>query len=130
MERQATSIEDNGTARGPSRTTTWPPAWLREPLNPNPQTDAMPAAADPEPETDRAAAEGMAAPVDDQPKGPAAEPDANGQRCDRCGGREFCDVAISGGRIRRDCALCGRFVDFPKWYASPDAAAVSNKVTE
>ncbi len=33
----------------------------------------------------------------------------------RCGSRLGVDVKISGGRVRRDCAKCGRFIDFTKW---------------
>ena len=40
-----------------------------------------------------------------------------GPRCDRCGSDQFNDVPIHEGRsLRRDCAHCGRFIDFPKWY--------------
>ncbi|HUY88705.1 MAG TPA: hypothetical protein VMV10_08220 [Pirellulales bacterium] len=35
----------------------------------------------------------------------------------RCGATTWRDVPIHGGRsIRRDCARCGRFIDFPIWY--------------
>ncbi|OHB77742.1 MAG: hypothetical protein A2W31_03425 [Planctomycetes bacterium RBG_16_64_10] len=38
-------------------------------------------------------------------------------RCDRCRSTEYRDVSIHGGRsVRRDCAKCGRFLDFPVWY--------------
>ena len=38
-------------------------------------------------------------------------------RCDRCRSTEYRDVSIHGGRsVRRDCARCGRFLDFPVWY--------------
>lgn len=37
--------------------------------------------------------------------------------CDRCRSREFRDVSIhDGASIRRDCAVCGRFLCFPVWY--------------
>jgi hypothetical protein len=42
---------------------------------------------------------------------------ADAPRCGRCGTREFVDVSIHGGRsVRRDCAGCGRFLDFSVWY--------------
>ena len=40
-------------------------------------------------------------------------------RCHRCGSSKYVDVSIHGGRsVRRDCARCGRFVTFPKWYGT------------
>ena len=36
--------------------------------------------------------------------------------CDRCGSDQHKDVPIHGCRsIRRDCAKCGKFIDFLKW---------------
>lgn len=48
------------------------------------------------------------------------EPAANGSGtmktpC-RCGARRFVESPISEGRTRRDCAGCGRFVEFGRWY--------------
>ena len=35
----------------------------------------------------------------------------------RCGSAAFDDVPIHGGcSTRRDCAQCGRFIDYVKWY--------------
>lgn len=35
----------------------------------------------------------------------------------RCGTTAWRDVPIHGGKsVRRDCACCGRFLDFPAWY--------------
>jgi hypothetical protein len=34
----------------------------------------------------------------------------------RCGSTEYVDIAISGGRSRRDCRKCGRFLGWGKWY--------------
>ena len=34
----------------------------------------------------------------------------------RCGCADWVDVAISGGRTRRECRACGRFLGFGKWY--------------
>jgi hypothetical protein len=37
--------------------------------------------------------------------------------CRRCGTAGILEVLIHGGRsVRRDCAQCGRFVEFPIWY--------------
>lgn len=33
----------------------------------------------------------------------------------KCGSDNYVDVTISGGRTRRDCAGCGRFISFPIW---------------
>lgn len=63
-----------------------------------------------------------------QSPAPAAIPLAEtfelpGVQCDRCGSSRFCDVPITDGRTRRDCAKCGRFHSFPKWTkAGSDAA--------
>lgn len=38
----------------------------------------------------------------------------------RCGGTVWRDVPIHDGQsVRRDCAGCGRFIDFPVWYGKP-----------
>lgn len=34
----------------------------------------------------------------------------------RCGSMEFVEVPITGGRTRRDCRKCGRFVGWGKWH--------------
>jgi hypothetical protein len=34
----------------------------------------------------------------------------------RCGSTEYADVAITGGRTRRDCGRCGRFLGFGQWH--------------
>jgi len=34
----------------------------------------------------------------------------------RCGSTEYADMPISGGRTRRDCRRCGRFLGFGRWY--------------
>lgn len=35
----------------------------------------------------------------------------------RCGSNKWLEVPIHGGRSkRRDCARCGRFIDFSRWY--------------
>lgn len=37
----------------------------------------------------------------------------------RCGSTKWRDVPIHGGQtIRRDCARCGRFIDFPLWHGN------------
>jgi hypothetical protein len=54
---------------------------------------------------------------------PSAEPRdvrpaaAQGATCRRCGGAAFQNTAIhDGASVRRDCAVCGSFVDFSIWY--------------
>ena len=37
----------------------------------------------------------------------------------RCGSTKWRDVAIHDGQsTRRDCAQCGRFIEFSRWYAA------------
>jgi len=37
----------------------------------------------------------------------------------RCGATTWRDVPIHGGQsVRRDCARCGRFLEFPVWYGN------------
>jgi hypothetical protein len=37
--------------------------------------------------------------------------------CPRCGSYYYRDVPIHKGEsVRRDCARCGRFLDFPVWH--------------
>jgi hypothetical protein len=37
----------------------------------------------------------------------------------RCGSTAWRDFPIHGGRsVRRDCAVCRRFIDFPIWYGT------------
>lgn len=41
--------------------------------------------------------------------------------CPRCGSSEHIDIQIhNGGSTRRDCARCGKFIDFPVWYRDLD----------
>ena len=43
--------------------------------------------------------------------------DSDGPRCEHCNSPEFVDLSIHGGQsLRRDCAQCGRYHGFPKWY--------------
>lgn len=61
-----------------------------------------------------------APPVLDAPEEPA-EP-AVGPRCNRCGSREFVEVAVhDGASVRRDCGRCGRTWGFPVWRGVADA---------
>jgi hypothetical protein len=56
-----------------------------------------------------------ATPCDESPAVDASERAT--RRCCRCGSNETIDVSIHGGQsIRRECAMCGRFVGFPVWY--------------
>lgn len=45
----------------------------------------------------------------------------NSTVCQRCGGRNFRDVKIHGGKsLRRDCKTCHRTTGFPLWYGERD----------
>jgi len=47
----------------------------------------------------------------------ASAPEAR-RLCPRCGAKQSRDVPIHGGRsVRRDCAKCQRFLEFPVWYS-------------
>ncbi len=38
----------------------------------------------------------------------------------RCGASTWRDVQIHNGQsVRRDCAVCGRFIEFALWYGEP-----------
>jgi len=54
------------------------------------------------------------------PAPPVAARDAPGKSTTpvcRCGSTTWRDVPIHDGQsVRRDCAGCGRFIDFPVWY--------------
>ena len=59
---------------------------------------------------------------DSDPAAPPAEPVC------RCGSPRYRDTPIHTGQsARRDCAGCGRFLDFPVWYGSPDGPRMSAK---
>ncbi|HEX4129735.1 MAG TPA: hypothetical protein VHZ24_06810 [Pirellulales bacterium] len=46
------------------------------------------------------------------------------RRCRRCGSCDTIDVPIHDGQsLRRDCARCNRFIDFPLWYGVPRPSA-------
>lgn len=46
------------------------------------------------------------------------------KRC-TCKSDQAYDTPIHGGQsTRRDCAWCGKFLDFPKWYGKEDVAEV------
>ncbi len=64
-----------------------------------------------------ASSDSRSTPADQElpPLPPRAIATGTGEKC-RCGSNAFVDVAISGGRTRRDCRACGRFISFPKWY--------------
>ena len=52
-----------------------------------------------------------------------AQSEVSVARCTRCGSRKFRDVDIHNGQsLRRDCAQCGRFLDFPLWYGRKSGA--------
>lgn len=96
----------NGLDRGPSRTT-WLPAWTNAPSSkPVEVIPELPVDIAPEPSLDIT-------------KGDATEPlvvEEPALIC-RCGSKRFRDFTIHDGQsIRRDCALCRRFVAFIRWY--------------
>jgi hypothetical protein len=46
-------------------------------------------------------------------------------RCERCHSAKYIDVPIHKGQsIRRDCARCGRLLDFPLWHGQADGVPV------
>lgn len=48
-----------------------------------------------------------------------AVPNAQAKPVCRCGSATWLDVSIHDGRSnRRDCARCGRFIDFSRWYGT------------
>jgi hypothetical protein len=48
-----------------------------------------------------------------------AMPTAQAKPVCRCGSTTWLDVAIHDGQsTRRDCARCGRFIDFSRWYGT------------
>jgi hypothetical protein len=50
---------------------------------------------------------------------PLAAGDATLKPLCQCGSTAWLDLPIHGGRsTRRDCACCGRFLDFPIWYGN------------
>jgi hypothetical protein len=107
MKETHTYSNSNALVRGPSRTTPWPPAWLRPtettPVDAPPPAEIMPAEPQAEPPLDAVPAV-------------CVEP-AVAQKCRRCGSRATVDTPIHQGQsIRRDCAKCGRFRSFPTWY--------------
>lgn len=55
-----------------------------------------------------------------RPKAPGrAMPTARAKPICRCGSTTWLDVAIHDGQsTRRDCAGCGRFIDFSRWYGA------------
>ena len=55
-----------------------------------------------------------------RPLPPRAVGTGSGPTPCRCGCADWVDVAISGGRTRRECRACGRFLGFGKWYTEGD----------
>src|SRR5262245_17574403 len=54
--------------------------------------------------------------VPDTEPAPIIDPGTTKVVC-RCGSTTWRDVTIHVGRsVRRDCARCGRFIEFPVWY--------------
>ena len=118
MENKKTSCMASGLERVPrcSSPVAWPPPWLADATAEPP---APPALSEPAPVA-------MASPT--APRQAAVAPGrlptrlphgaiGTGQREEqcRCGGREWVDVDLGGGKVRRDCLRCGRFVEFSGW---------------
>jgi hypothetical protein len=50
---------------------------------------------------------------------PRAAPPTQARPICRCGSTTWVDVPIHYGQsARRDCAACGRFIDFSRWYGT------------
>ena len=101
----------NTQAHVPPRTTlvAWPPAWLTSPL---PCASERRVSADPI----ELAADHVPEPVDEASQ-PLPTTSVSSAGCRRCGSTGWRDVPIHNGRsTRRDCAGCGRFIDFPVWH--------------
>ena len=104
----------------------WPPAWLHPAQTPPKVSEVEPTPTPPVPESERLAlAPAMPVWAALPPRTPEPQqsatvvvpPEITGQQCPRCRGREFVDVSIHGGQsVRRDCARCNRFIEFPVWY--------------
>jgi hypothetical protein len=51
-------------------------------------------------------------------------------QCENCGSQHYRDVPIHGGKsTRRDCAGCGKFIEFSVWYGMIQAPATSRDAT-
>lgn len=51
--------------------------------------------------------------------------------CGRCGGDRCYLAMIHGGKsLRRDCAACGHFIDFPAWYDRQAVTEIQNACVE
>jgi hypothetical protein len=56
--------------------------------------------------------------------------DHDAQQCDKCGSTDFRDTLVHEGcSARRDCAQCGRFIDFPRWYENDGTGSPQASVT-
>jgi hypothetical protein len=53
------------------------------------------------------------------------EPGQQVSPCRRCGNRTtYLAILHAGESLRRDCAKCGRFIDFPSWHNREDTAKI------
>lgn len=53
------------------------------------------------------------------------EPEPQQSPCKRCGNRTtYLAIIHAGESLRRDCAKCGRFIDFPSWHNREDTAKI------
>ncbi len=94
--------------------------WASTPATSTEPAGASPAEATPAPAVVADEAKGPTVlPPDPPPLKPlppgAVETGRLGTPC-KCGSLDYVDVAISGGRTRRDCRKCGRFLTWGTWY--------------
>ncbi len=53
------------------------------------------------------------------------EPEPQENPCRRCGNRKtYLAILHAGESLRRDCAKCGRFYDFPSWHNREETAKI------
>lgn len=53
------------------------------------------------------------------------EPEPQEVPCPRCGNRQtYLAILHKGESLRRDCARCGRFLDFPSWHNRGETAKI------
>lgn len=59
------------------------------------------------------------------------EPEPSPAPCRRCGNRQtYLAVIHSGESLRRDCAKCGRFVDFVAWHNREESGKILARIAE
>jgi hypothetical protein len=59
------------------------------------------------------------------------EPELQQEPCRRCGSRKtYLAIIHAGESLRRDCAQCGRFIDFPSWNKREETADILARTIE